>query len=61
MPGILADLARRHRFAFPVASVVEAIVCGRVLEPGSERALVTSWLSGVHDRVEARIRDELNK
>ena len=43
----LADLARGRRFAFPVADVVKAMVFGRVLHPGSERALITSWLSTV--------------
>ena len=43
----IADLAKGRRFAFPVADVVKAMVFGRVLHPGSERALVTSWLSTV--------------
>jgi hypothetical protein len=42
LSGILTDFARRSRIAFPVASVVNAIVFGSVLESGSERALLTS-------------------
>jgi len=48
LPGILADLAVRRRFAFPVAEVVKAIVFARVLEPSSERALVKEWLARVY-------------
>ena len=48
LPDILEDLAAGRRFGFPVASAVKAIVFGRVLEPSSERALFTSWLSRVH-------------
>lgn len=43
----LAELARGRRFAFPVADVIKAMVFGRVLHPGSERALITTWLSTV--------------
>jgi hypothetical protein len=48
LSGIVAELALGRRFAFDVGSVVKAIVYGRVLDPSSERALVTSWLSRVH-------------
>ena len=43
----IAELAKGRRFAFPVADVVKAMVFGRVLHPGSERALITTWLSTV--------------
>ena len=43
----LAALARGRRFAFPVADVIKAMVFGRVLHPGSERALITTWLGKV--------------
>jgi hypothetical protein len=44
---ILRDLARRRRFRFDVASVIKAIVFQRVLDPGSERSLVRSFLPSV--------------
>ena len=48
LPEILSDLAAVRRFSFDAASVVKAIVFGRVRKPGSERALVSAWLSGVY-------------
>ena len=48
LPGILTELAAGRRFAFPVPEVVKAIVFGRVLEPSSERELVSEWLSRVY-------------
>ena len=43
----IAELAKGRRFAFPMADVVKAMVFGRVLHPGSERALITTWLATV--------------
>ena len=43
----IAELAKGRRFAFAMADVVKAMVFGRVLHPGSERALITTWLSTV--------------
>ena len=48
LPRILSDLAADRRFSFDVASVVKAIVFGRVRKPGSERALVSTWLNDVY-------------
>ena len=45
---ILGELAAGRRFSFDVATVVKAIVFQRVLAPGSERALVGSWLRDVY-------------
>ncbi len=45
---MLGELASGRRFSFDVATIVKAIVFQRVLAPGSERALVGSWLRGVH-------------
>lgn len=44
---ILADLARGRRFKFDAANVIKAIVFQRVLDPGSERSLVRSFLPSV--------------
>lgn len=44
---ILADQLRGRRFGFDVATVIQAIVFGRVIEPSSERALVREWLRRV--------------
>ena len=44
---ILADLARGRRFKFDAANVLKAIVFQRVLDPGSERSLVRSFLPSV--------------
>lgn len=41
---ILSDLARGRRFRFDVANVLKAIVFQRVLDPGSERSLIRSFL-----------------
>lgn len=48
MPGILTELGSDRRFTFDIANVIKAIVFGRVLNPSSERALITAWLSQVH-------------
>jgi len=45
---ILGELAAGRRFSFDVATILKAIVFQRVLAPGSERALVGSWLKGVY-------------
>jgi hypothetical protein len=44
---ILSDLARGRRFRFDVVNVIKAIVFQRVLDPGSERSLVRSFLPSV--------------
>ena len=44
---ILGDLARGRRFRFDAANVIKAIVFQRVLDPGSERSLVRSFLPSV--------------
>jgi hypothetical protein len=44
---VLSDLARGRRFRFDVVSVIKAIVFQRVLDPGSERSLVRSFLPSV--------------
>ncbi len=43
----LGDLLRGRRFAFDAATVIKAIVFGRVVAPSSERALVREWLARV--------------
>ena len=45
---ILRDLARGRRFRFDVVNVIKAIVFQRVLDPGSERSLVHSFLPSVY-------------
>lgn len=45
---MLGDLAAGRRFSLDVATILKAIVFQRVLAPGSERALVESWLRGAH-------------
>ena len=45
---ILSGLASGRRFSFDVATIVKAIVFQRMLSPGSERALVGSWLRSVY-------------
>jgi hypothetical protein len=44
---VLADLARGRRFQCDVVNVIKAIVFQRVLDPGSERSLVRSFLPSV--------------
>lgn len=44
---ILTELWRGRRFEFDAATVVKAIVFGRVIAPSSERALVREWLARV--------------
>jgi len=44
---ILGDLAAGRRFRFDVVNVIKAIVFQRVLDPGSERSLVRSFLPSV--------------
>jgi hypothetical protein len=44
---ILRDLAADRRFQFDVVNVIKAIVMKRVLDPGSERSLVRSFLPSV--------------
>ena len=44
---ILSGLARGRRFRFDAANVIKAIVFQRVLDPGSERSLVRSFLPSV--------------
>ena len=45
---ILSELTSGRRFSFDVATILKAIVFQRALSPGSERALVGSWLKGVY-------------
>jgi multidrug efflux pump subunit AcrA (membrane-fusion protein) len=44
---IVGDLAAERRFRFDVVNVIKAIVFQRVLDPGSERSLVRSFLPSV--------------
>jgi len=44
---IVRDLAAGRRFQFDVVNVIKAIVFQRVLDPGSERSLVRSFLPSV--------------
>jgi hypothetical protein len=44
---VLRDLAADRRFHFDVVNVIKAIVFQRVLDPGSERSLVRSFLPSV--------------
>jgi len=44
---IVRDLAAERRFRFDVVKVIKAIVFQRVLDPGSERSLVRSFLPSV--------------
>jgi hypothetical protein len=44
---ILSELADGRRFSFSVPNVIKAIVFQRVLDPGSERSLVRSFLPSV--------------
>jgi transposase len=46
--SIIAALAAGRRFAFDAVNVIKAIVFQRVLDPGSERSLVRSFLPSVH-------------
>lgn len=46
---LIKELAASRRFSFAAESVIKAIVFMRVLSPGSERALVRSWLRSVYD------------
>lgn len=43
----MGDLAHDCRLRFNVANVIKAVVYQRVLEPGSDRSLVRSFLSSV--------------
>lgn len=45
---ILRDLARGRRYRYDVVPAIKAIVFQRVLDPGSERLLVRSFLPGVY-------------
>ena len=45
---IVRDLAAGRRFRFDVVNVIKAIVFQRVLDPGSERSLVRSFLPSVY-------------
>ena len=45
---MLSELAAGRRFSFDAAAIVKAIVFQRVLAPGSERALVGSWLRSLY-------------
>ena len=45
---ILSELSTRRRFRFDVLNVIKAIVFQRVLDPGSERSLVRSFLPSVY-------------
>lgn len=44
---LLTELASGRRFAFSFPEVIKAIVFGRILHPGSERALIKEWLPRV--------------
>jgi len=45
--GLLTELASGRRFAFSFPEVIKAIVFARILQPGSERALIQEWLPKV--------------